>query len=936
MIYLIIDPTEYEYTGSQIRPNYYAYSDAGLNPNYYQITGVTTPQTNLGLYTINLNITSNNYYAGPNGASASWSIVKRRVTLTLNTYSFIYDGTLKQVSHTLNPPIGTLLSGQTYTHTIGGQTSGTNIGTYTVTLSIASSSYFQVTTPNVTWSIVERPLSLTLGYYDFTYNRSSQTVPYTVNGVLFGHTNFYTVSGKTETNARTYTLTLTLLSTSSFSSYYVVPTPVNWVIKPKQISLTLVSYNFTYNGTTIELTPTVNGVLPGDTNVYTVSGTTTARDRGNYTLRLTSNSTNYTVPIPDINWSIASSSISLNITDATYNGIEQSASTYYIINGVYPNSDSNYSVSGSTTATNAGDYILTLSTTSNNYQVPTPNFIWKILKKPISLKFSTQTQNSFLSGTTNIGTYDGNQKTVSYIVDGSLSTDNGYSVSGSTTATNAGTYPLTLSTTSTNYEVTVGSSSVSWTILKKPILLRFSTQTQNSFLSGTTNIGTYDGTQKTVSYIVDGSLSTDNGYSVSGTTATNAGTYPLTLSTTSTNYEVTVGSSSVSWTILKKPILLRFSTQTQNSFLSGTTNIIYDGTQKTVSYIVDGSLSTDNGYSVSGSTTATNAGTYQLTLSTTSTNYEVTVGSSSVSWSILRAPTTAPTNLTATRGDTQVTLQWVLPTNNTGSPITSFTVYYNDNDSTVPTDSRSNSLSVNTGTATSGRVNQLLNNKIYYFRVAATNTVGHGPTSNVATSQTLKPTTAPTNVSVIVLQSSRSKIQWDAPTNNLGNPVTSYQIYYSTDSTFASYMTKSTTNLNFTIDSLSNYTTYYYKVAGFNSIDIGPFSTSVSATQYTIAPSHPPSSVVVTHATLPQQVTLSWTIPTNTGDPYTKFDIQYSKNSSFSSGNNNKTIIDTISTSTTFSLGLGIGYVGTWYFRMSSGNNGGSSYDSNVVNITKS
>ena len=94
-------------------------------------------------------------------------------------------------------------------------------------------------------------------------------------------------------------------------------------------------------------------------------------------------------------------------------------------------------------------------------------------------------------------------------------------------------------------------------------------------------------------------------------------------------------------------------------------------------------------------------------------------GGSDSRWDLFLPP--APTSLTATGGNAQVSLSWTAPTVLSQTPITDYLVQSSTNSGSTWT-----TFSDGTSTATSATVTGLTNGTAYVFRVAAVNGVGTG------------------------------------------------------------------------------------------------------------------------------------------------------------------------------------------------------------------
>ena len=134
------------------------------------------------------------------------------------------------------------------------------------------------------------------------------------------------------------------------------------------------------------------------------------------------------------------------------------------------------------------------------------------------------------------------------------------------------------------------------------------------------------------------------------------------------------------------------------------------------------------------------------------------------------SPPGAPETLTATPGDRQVSLSWQPPTDTGGNPVLDYRVEYrtSPNGLWIPT----------TTTLTSLVITGLVNGTVYDFRVAARNTTGTGADASATETPRTVPG-YPTNLAATA-GGSEVTLNWGAPTNSGGSPVTGYAIQYAT------------------------------------------------------------------------------------------------------------------------------------------------------------
>ena len=237
-----------------------------------------------------------------------------------------------------------------------------------------------------------------------------------------------------------------------------------------------------------------------------------------------------------------------------------------------------------------------------------------------------------------------------------------------------------------------------------------------------------------------------------------------------------------------------------------------------------------------------------------------------------------------------MTLSWTAPTSDGGAAITNYMVEYDTdmNFSSSPT-------TVPTATAvTSHTISGLTNGTLYYFRVAAVNSVGTGTYYPGATDDAVSATPAPTapaapSALTAMAANTAVTLSWTAPTSDGGAAITSYMLEYDTDMNFSSSPTTvptATAATSHTVSALTNATPYYFRVAAVNAVGTGayyPGATDAAVTA-TPAPTAPSAPSALTAMAANTAVTLSWTAPTSDGGaPITGYNIEHDTEMNFPS-----------------------------------------------------
>ena len=286
-------------------------------------------------------------------------------------------------------------------------------------------------------------------------------------------------------------------------------------------------------------------------------------------------------------------------------------------------------------------------------------------------------------------------------------------------------------------------------------------------------------------------------------------------------------------------------------------------------------------------------------------------------------PPGAPTGLTATPSNTEVTLDWTAPASDGGSAITGYNVFEGTstgNESTTPV----NSTLI---TDTSYVVTGLVNGTLYYFTVEAVNPAGSSTASGemAATPNTTVPG-APAGLTATPGDST-AILAWTAPASNGGLAIIGYNLYEGTapgdESTTPVNGTVRVTGTTASVTGLTNGNLYYFVVKAVNAKGQSSASNEASVTPTNTPPGAP---TVLTATPGDTSVSLKWTAPSSDGGSaitgYNVFE------GTTSGGESTTPVNDTLVTTTAYSVtGLTDGTL--YYFAVQAVNVLGSSDSSN-------
>lgn len=212
------------------------------------------------------------------------------------------------------------------------------------------------------------------------------------------------------------------------------------------------------------------------------------------------------------------------------------------------------------------------------------------------------------------------------------------------------------------------------------------------------------------------------------------------------------------------------------------------------------------------------------------------------------SPPSAPTGLTATAGNAQVSLSW-----NASSGAVSYTVE-RATTSTGPYTTIASSVSNTTYTDSS-----VSNGTTYYYVVLAVNSDGSTASNQVSAKPVLPAPLTPTGLSAAA-GNAQVSLSWNA-----SGAATSYNVYRSNSGTGTFNLIATTANTSYTNTNLTNGTTYYYEVNASNTSGSSPNSAAVSATPSLPAVVATPTNLTGAATTYGRQpaILLQWTKSTS-------------------------------------------------------------------------
>ena len=682
----------YTYTGSAIGPN--AASNTGTGSSYtFSYSGIgstsygpsATMPTNVGDYAVTVTVAGNGNFSVANSSATSFSIIKATpiVSPTIGTYT--YTGLPIGPNAATNTGTGI---GYTFSYTGAGYspnaTPPTNVGTYSVTVTVDASSDGNFNSANsnaISFTILKSTpvVTPTIGIYSYAAGtpQGPNAAMNTGTGNIYTYsysgtgTTVYGPSASQPTNAGDYLVTVNLAASSDGQYNSASSTATSFTITKATPIVTPTIGSYTFNGS-VQGPNVASNTGTGNTYTFSYSGSGTTIygptatrpiNFGNYfvtaTVAATSDGNFNTASSEPTTFEIAilsrvTPTVSPIIETYIYNEMSQGPETASNTGtgNVYTFS---YSGTGSTTygptdikPTSVGTYVVVVTVALsddgyyNSASSASTSFSIDRITPTVTPVIGTYTYNASAQGP-NAATNTGTGNSYIYSYSGAGSTSYGPS---SSKPINAGSYTVIATVASNGNYSSSSSSATSFTINAASSTITatgLTTYTYNASAQGPST-STKSGSTGVVTYSYSGTGTTT--YSASAIAPTNAGTYQVVASVaTDGNYNA-ASSSAYAFTINKAIVSKGNSTivvsgltiYTFNGLSQGPKSSTVNGSTGAVTYSYSGTGTTT--YSASA-TAPTNIGNYQVIASVASDDNYNEANSVAYTFDINKASTLA-------------------------------------------------------------------------------------------------------------------------------------------------------------------------------------------------------------------------------------------------------------------------------------------------------
>ena len=263
-----------------------------------------------------------------------------------------------------------------------------NAGTYTVTVTLDDNNYrFENDSNKATasYEITKKEISVEVQFNELVYNGTSQSPEIkssTFNGVCDGDTVELEVGGSGK-NAATYNATVTILNSNYVLADNKVSFEKEFTIAKKELTVNWGALEFTYDGASHNVSPTLEGVCIGDTVNVTVTSDAHVFV-SEYIATITIDDDNYYLNEDRKAFNIVPRTLNISISDLTYNAKVQDI-TEYTSDKI---GDDDLGLSITHSGVNVGVHNATLTITNNNYVLASKTVEFNIIARSVGLEWT--------------------------------------------------------------------------------------------------------------------------------------------------------------------------------------------------------------------------------------------------------------------------------------------------------------------------------------------------------------------------------------------------------------------------------------------------------------------------------------------------------------------------------------------------------------------
>ena len=336
---------------------------------------------NVGTTTVTASLSNNNYTISSGGTSKTLSITAKVVTLSWGTLTWVYDGS----AHSTTCVVSNLVSGDSCTVTLEGNSVGKNVGTSTVTAtSLNNANYTLIGASNTskTLSITQANGSGSVTMTGWTYGGTvtNPTPSSSTNGTssvtyTWYNSNKSALSSKpgSTSAAGTYYVRATFAATINYKAY--TTDYVSFTIAQKEVGLSWGVSTWPYDGYTHSTTCSATGLVGSDTCTVNLSNNSVGKNVGSQTVTASSlNNSNYKLPTSGLTKSISITqkevTLTWGATSWVYDG--SAHSTTCTLGGIVTGDTCTLAL-GNNSITYVGSTTVTTTLNNSNYKLPSTN-----------------------------------------------------------------------------------------------------------------------------------------------------------------------------------------------------------------------------------------------------------------------------------------------------------------------------------------------------------------------------------------------------------------------------------------------------------------------------------------------------------------------------------------------------------------------------------